>query len=57
MYYGQSRIWNQDCYFWFEYMGTEGMTEDGPFDTIEQCEAQLHKELEDLFVECEGDLG
>jgi hypothetical protein len=43
--------------WWFSYTTLDGdYTEDGPFISEEECQAALDMEMEDLFIEAEGDL-
>lgn len=53
-----SKVWFDKLHggFWFEYRDMDGdMTEDGPFDTIEEAHDRLETELSDIFIEMEGE--
>jgi hypothetical protein len=54
-----SKVWFDKLHggFWFEYRDIDGeMTEDGPFNTIEEAHDRLQVELSDLLLEKEYDV-
>jgi hypothetical protein len=52
------KIWKDKYHggWWFRYWrpNDREWTEDGPFETYDEAEAQLYRELEELGIEMEG---